>query len=201
MAVNFPGPYENRIIYTVSLEPGGPLTHEFRYSMELDVDPSPGDPYNTMDVVLSGGSTLALHTSTLAVVNVMEDLLSEVGSTIDHAQLWRYTPGTFDAQYISSYDIGQDGLHSAAPTAAMGLIFTFRTTLGGIMKCVLLDVPGDNNVPVTYAELDGDLKAFVDYVKHPTQSPFLARDGGRPFVNLKTFSGQNEAIFKRRYNR
>jgi hypothetical protein len=201
MAINYPGPYENRIFYTVDTNPGGPITHQFRYSMELKSDPDPGDAYSTIDVVLSGGGDLALHTSTLAVVNVLEDLLAEASSTIDYAELWRYTPGTFDAQYITSYAIELDGQHPSGPVAAMSLIFTFRTTAGGIMKCVLLDVPGDNNVPVTYNELSGALKEFVDYVKHPNNSPFLARDGGRPFVNLKTFSGQNEAIFKRRFGR
>lgn len=201
MAINFPGPYEIRIFYTVDTSPGGPLIHQFRYSVELDGDPDPGDSFNTIQVFVSGGATLGLHTNTLAVVNVMEDLLSAADATIDYAELWKYEAGTFNATYISSYDISLPGQSANATNPALSLIFTFRTTAGGIMKAVLLDVPGDPGAPVPYATLVPVPKAFADYIIDDTLSPFVARDGGRPFVCLRAFSGENEAVFKKRYSR
>jgi len=201
MAVNYPGPYEVRIFYTVDTSPGGPLVHQYRYSVELDGDPAPGDLFNTIQVYLSGGSTIGLHTSTLAVVNVIEDMLSSADATIDYAELWRYTTGSFEATYVSSYSIGLPGTSAGTTWPGLSLINTFRTTNGGLMKTVLLDVTGVPNVPTPYGDLTGALLAWADHVIDDTLSPYVARDGGRPFVCLRSFSGENEKIFKIRYNR
>lgn len=201
MPTNFPGPYEIRIFYTV--EPSGyaPLVHQFRYSLVLSAVPDPGTAFASIDVVLAGGGTLALHTQVDALVALLKPLMSAADATIDYAELWTYEESTFNADFLSSYDIGEAGTHASAAGVAHETISTFRTTNGGILKAVILENPGTYDVPYAYADLDSAWQAFVNYVKHATQSPFYARDNGRPFTFLKAFNGQNEHLFKKRYGR
>ena len=201
MAINYPGPYELRFFYSVDATPGDVLQHQFRFSCELDGDPDPGAVFSTIDIVLSGGSTAALHTTCLAVINVVEDLYNSTDATFDYVELWKYEEGTFNAEYVSSYDIGTAGTSASATVACSESIFTFRTTEGGIWKLVLLDNVGTPNVPAAYADLNAVNQAIVDYFKHATTSPARGRDGGSPFAFLKLFPGQSEALFKQRFGR
>lgn len=201
MAINYPGPYELRYHYTVDTTPGGALEHQFRHSVVLEVDPTPGDAFSTINVVLSGGGTLALHTSVASTVAVVDDLLSAADATIDFVELWKYTAGTFQADFISSFDISAAGTNVGATVPANQNIYTFRTAGGGILKFTLLDVPGAVGAPVAYASLAATHQALVDYIKHASSSPFYARDNSRPFAFLRFFPGNNEAVFKERYGR
>ena len=201
MAVNYPGPYEVRIFYTVDTTPGGPRQHQCRFSCTLVGTPSPGDPFNTIDVFLSGGTSAALHTTTLAVVNVLEDLFNSTDATFDYAELWKYESGTFNADFVSSYTIGSAGTSASATVPCSESIFTFRSTNGGVAKLVLLDTVGAPNQPAAYADLNAINKAIVDYWMSATLSPVKARDNGTPFSFIRLFPGQNEALFKDRYGR
>ena len=201
MAINYPGPYEVRVFYTVDTSPGDAITHQFRWSCELAGTPNPGDPFNTIDVYLSGGSTAALHTTTLAVINVVEDLFNSTDATFDYAELWKYEAGTFNANFVSSYTIGSAGTSASATVPCSESIFTFRSTEGGIWKLVLLDTVGTPNIPAAYADLNAINKAIVDYFFDSSTSPVKARDGGYPFSFIRLYPGQNEALFKARYGR
>jgi len=201
MAINYPGPYELRFFYSVDGDPGGVLTHQFRFSVELDGDPAPGDGFNTIQIFLSGGSTIGLQTACLAVVNVIEDLYNSTDATFDYVELWKYAAGSFDADYVSTYAIGTAGTSALDTVPCSESIFTFRSTNGGLFKLVLLDNVGTPNVPASYADLNSINQDIVDYFADDTLSPAVARDGGRPFAFMRLFPGQNEALFKQRYAR
>lgn len=201
MATNFPGPYEVRIFYTVDAAGLGPMEHQLRYSAELTADPVPGAAFSTIDIVLSGGGTLALHTQVNALVALLKPLMSAADCTIDRAELWFYFEESFESNFISTYDIGEAGTHVNDATPANSTIYTFRTRGGGIAKCVLMETTGVDANPVAYADLVTIHKNLVDYIMHESNSPWLARDNTYPFAFLKAFNGSNEHLFKVRYNR
>lgn len=201
MTFNFPGPYEVRIFYTVDVLPGGPLEHQLRLSCVPDGDPVPGTPFDEIDILRANGSPGDLAIQTLGVVNVIEDFLNNTDATIDRAELWKYTPGTFVADFISSYIINQNGTNVSATVPCSQSIWTMRTVGGGIFKVVVLDGTGAQSAPQTYAQSNQDNKNLFDFFTAPTAAPFVARDNSFPFSPLKVFVGQNEHLFKVRYSR
>ena len=201
MTENFPGPYELRLFYTVDVSPGGPLTHEARNSLNLETDPDVGDAFADINCVLRGGGTEDLETMLDRWVNVFEDFYDSGDTTIDYCELWKYTPGTYQAQWISTEALNQAGTATTGNRAAAESIITFRTTNGGIFKIAWQDSIAGPSPPVVYADTNQVTKDVIDFYTHPTTAPFIARDNGWPAVSLKIFSGQNEHIFKIRYGR
>jgi hypothetical protein len=119
-------------------------------------------------------------------------------SSIDFAEIWKYDVGTFDASFITSVPMAFAGLRTAAPVNSSQMIMTFRTTAGGIAKLSFMESPNGGNLPDAppFAEtsLDDIADAFIS-----GDFPWVGRDGGFPFVTLRLFPGQNEALFKLRF--
>lgn len=201
MTLNFPGPYELRFFYSVNTTPGGTLVHQARYSCTLETDPDPGDAFSSFKLNLSGGGTLLASTVADNVQDVLEDFLNSSDATIDYVELWRYTPGTFQAVYVTSYDISGAGTSAVATDPAGQVIFTMRTKSGGIFKVTWLDVVGGYSLPASYADSSAVAQAVFDYFSSPTLAPFVGRDGAYPFQPLRVFPGQSEFVFKTRYGR
>lgn len=199
--MNFPGPYELRIFYTVDTDPGGALDHQLRINIDCPVPPDPGDLFSVIDISLAGGGTAKLHTTTLAIVNLIEDNFNSDDTAFTHAELWVYEPASFDATYLTAYDLGLPGTAALATVPASQTIFSFRSLAGGVVKLVLLDTVGIPGVPVAYSGLSAVPQAVVDYWLDDNLSPVLARDGTRPLAFLKLFPGQSEHLFKRRFAR
>jgi hypothetical protein len=201
MTVNFPGPYEVRIIYTCDASPGGPLEHQVRFSCFLDGDPDPGDSFDDIQIKHASGGTSTLGIVVDALVDVIAPIMSADDTTIDYAELWKYGEGTFQATFFNSYTIAEPGTNVGAARAGAENIYTFRTRAGGVMRVHLLDHPGNWGPPVAYANLDPAHKNLCDFLTDPEQAAFVGRDGSYPLVALKVFPGQNEHLFKVRYGR
>lgn len=201
MTENFPGPYELRVFYTVDVSPGGPMQHVARYSLNLESDPDVGDAFSTISVVKRGGSTETLQNTLDRLRNVMEDFYDSGDATFDYAELWKYTPGTYEASWVSTQAINAAGTATTGNRAAAESIITFRTTNGGIFKIAWQDTIAGPSTPVTYADTNTVTQDVIDFFTDPDDAPFVARDNGWPAVSLFVFSGQNEHIFKKRYGR
>lgn len=201
MTQNFPGPYEFRFFYTVGTQPGGALIHQARFSAILDIDPDPGALFTTFKCILSGGGELVASTVCDNVQDVLEDFLNSTDATIDYVELWKYIPGTFQAEYVTTYDISAAAVSVVATNPAGQTVFTMRTTNGGIFKVTLLDTVGDYATPTSYADSVQIAQDVFDYFCSPTLAPFVARDNGYPFAPLRVFPGQSEHVFKKRYGR
>lgn len=202
MALNFPGPYQLRVFYQVNASPGGVLDHVLALNLDCSPAPSPGDPFSSITVVASAGTKDLLGVLN-ALIAVLQPEFNTTTCAFLQAELWKYTPGTFQANYISSETIGLAGTSASASAVATQSIYTFRTIEGGIMKVTLMEDVYAQDEPIPYTGLTPQSQAVVDFFVTGGVDGvfFLARDTSYPIAFLKKFPGQNEAIFKRRFGR
>jgi len=198
--INYPGPYEVRFTYDVTIN-SLLLTHQQKLSLNIQGDPAPGTPFADIVAFLANGLTTDdLQTLVDTYVGDVVDFYSNNANqgVWTGAELWRYTFGTFDAEFISAYSFSSAGTSGSAASEAAQSIVTFRTTEGGIFKYSFMEpviVPGSiDPLPFTNTALD----TLADNTVLGTVYPWIARDGGWPFACLKHFPGQNEAIWKKR---
>jgi hypothetical protein len=199
MAANYPGPYELRLKYTVTAVPGGEQQHVQKFSLRLDSDPAPGTGFANIDVLCADNTTRTLSSVTLAWAALWASLYKTTDATLYTAELWKYTPETFLATYVSAMTVGQAGLSAVATVPASNVIITLRTTEGGIMRVSFLDTIIPVAEPLRYGDLSGDTLAMANFLFDAVNRPFLGRDTSFPFVFLGFYPGQNERLFKRRY--
>jgi hypothetical protein len=199
MTVNFPGPYELRIIYTCNATPGGILTHQHRLNVDVDGTPDVGEDFANIDIVTRADGNHILSVVVENYVALLAPFFNSTATTFTIAELWKYEAGTFNADYVSTYEIDEPGTSASSLQKASEAIFTFRTLEGGIMKLVLLDGVFAPDVPKVYADMGSDAQDLVDYVVDAVSARFLGRDTSYPAVFLRLFNGQNENVFKRRY--
>lgn len=193
MALNYPGPYELRFYYTIS----GSFDHVMRLNVKLVTDPDPGDGFDTMTADGNGGLDTQLDTWISQLMAVIKPLYG-TAATFQYVELWKYTPGTFDAQYISTLDITEAGTSGTPSQAAGQTIFVFRTVEGGVMKMSLMEpaiIPGPS---LAFTGMTTPQKNLVTEVLAST-SPIQGRDTSAPFAFVKMHPGTNERLFKRKY--
>ena len=198
MAINFPGPYEVRIYYSVSYSVGGVLTHSQRLNVRLDADPTPGTAFADINALRRDESPFDLAGEVDDWVLLMKALYSNAGVTIDYAELWKYEDQSYDASFVSTYPIAVAGTNGQATIGAAQSIVTFRTMNGGIMKLSFMESVvaegSKDTLPFSSAQLD----AIADAVVAGTV-PWYGKDNSYPFACIAAFNGKNEALFKRRF--
>ncbi len=202
MALNYPGPYEVRIFYTVTV---GSVALEHTQRLNCNVSPhaDPGEEFNDITVVTRGplGGGAGFSTLKSAVddyVALMRGIYNTTTANIDRAELWRYTPGTFEAAFVSAYNIDLPGTIASATVQAGEAILTFRTIEGGIMKLAYEESYLPPGGAQSLGVVTGPAAAIRDYVLG-SSNWILARDTSYPFAGYRYNPGQNEAIFKKRF--
>lgn len=191
MALNFPGPYEVRIFYTVTT-----LTHEQRLNVRLNADPVVGTPFNEIEVLLRGDVVSDLQTEVDDWMTAIRPLFNNTTTIFTHAELWKYVPDSFAADFVSAHTINLPGNIATATQFSSQLIQTFRTTEGGIMKVSFMETivaPAPSVAGIAPGAV-GTPQSFVI----AANTPWLARDTSYPFVAIASHPGQNEAVFKKR---
>lgn len=196
MATNFPGPYELRLNYTSSVG-GNVLTHQMRQNIQVLGDPESGADFDTLEVVNRDTSVQLADDLVDAWVAILRPLLNSTTNSITTAEIWRYVAESFEATFISAYDVNLAGSSGTAITGAAQAIWTFRTAEGGIMKISLMESIIGPGATLLYAAQTAAQKALVDYVLD-TDSPFIARDTSFPVAHIALHPGQSEVLFKRR---
>jgi len=193
MAINYPGPYQVRIFYTISTR-----THVVRLNVNLAADPLPGDAFSTINAVQRNGTNIPLNTAVSAFVVHWAKFFNNASVLITHAELWKYDAASFDAQFVSVFDINAPGTIAAATVQASQVILTFRTQEGGIMRIDALDTWWPQSASLSYSGIGTAAQLFVDAIVSPT-NVWLARDTSYPFSFLRLHPGQNERLFRKIY--
>ncbi len=189
MALNFPGPYEVELRYTVS-----GLIHTQRINCDVVGTPSPGDLPASINLVSRDASNPVLTTAVTAWVTLIKAAFN-TATTFDDFTLWKYTPLTFDKTFISTGTLAIAGTDAALHVANIQQILTFRTQEGGPMRVVLMEVTSANELRTSYAASSALYQTFMDFVSG-LSSWFLARDTSYAIASLNVVGGQNEALFK-----
>lgn len=193
MAINYPGPFEVRLFYTVNT-----LQHEQRLNLALSSPPSPGDLFSAITAVYGDTTTDTLDNAVDDWVGIMRPLINSAGGTFDFAELWEYEPESFEANFVSSYSIGLAATGGGSVVTAGQMIFVFRTREGGIMKINVLEGNRATGVPLTFGGLSPNEQLLVTAITSGA-TPWMGRDTSYPFSFSRAFPGQNEAIFKKRF--
>lgn len=192
MTFNYPGPYGVRIFYT-----SGGRDHKLEVNVQCQSAPDPGDLFSTITLITKAGGTTGLDTFVDAFAAAMKPLLPASGGVINSAELWYYTPGTFDALFISSYDISEAATGGTLVPASE-VIITFRTIGGSVVKLAWLDGVTPAGARVSPAAFPGSWTTIAALYTQVT-SPIIGRDGTFCNVVLFAFPGQNERLFKQVY--
>lgn len=196
MALNYPGPYEVRIQYIVSVS-GVSLSHEQRLNVDL-VTPVPvAEPFTTIVANERDGGTNSLEAWVDTWVAALQPHF-HTSATISLAELWKYEPFSFEASYVSTYDISLAGTSGAAPVPAGQAIWAFRTVEGGIMKINLMECSIQSGVSRAYVAMSAIEKAIVDLIVGGNNC-WLGRDTSYPFAVTQLHPGANEALYRKRY--
>jgi len=193
MALNYPGPYEVRLFYS-SLS----RNHEQRLNCDVTNSPAIGTPFSSIQVMTRSGTPFALNSAVDAYINVLRPILSAADSDVVRAELWVYATESFDASYVTVYDIGLAGTSASAAVPAGQLIYTFRTIEGGFMRLSIMESISAIGVSQFAPYGAGVNKDYTDYVTGAANW-ILARDTSYPVANIALHPGSNEALFKKIY--
>ena len=200
MTINYPGPYEVRIIYTTSVS-SVPLVHTQHLNVRLESDPVPGTPFSGINALRRDDSPFDLAGEVDDWVNLFKVIISSGGgNTIDYAELWKYEEESFDASFVSTYPINVAGTSGGGVVTAGQVVVTFRTMEGGIMKLNFMESIITAGARDTLPFANAGLDAIADAVVAGTV-PWLGRDTSYPFACIAMYPGQNEKLFKIRYGR
>jgi len=193
LAINYPGPLEVRIYYTVSGQ-----QHVHRFSCFWNVEPSPGTLFSGVALEQHNGSPVYADVYVDAYVAFIRDFYNDTDASLDYAEIWKYESGTFNAQFISTYDIGLAGLAATSTQLASELIFTFRTQEGGVGKLAFEDVVYYPGPSLAYPAMSSQQTDFVDHILS-VNAVVIGRDTSRMLGFIRMHPGQNERNFKKRF--
>jgi hypothetical protein len=175
------------------------LDHQLRLSFQPSALPDPGTAFEDVTVVPRIIAPRALNLVVDELITLVQPFYTAAGGAFLNAELWKYTPFTFDAIWISAYDISEVGTGVIVAQLGGQSIFTYRTLEGGLFKLTTMESSHTQGPSAVYTDLSADNQALVDYFVEDDESWFLARDTSYPLLFLKLHPGQNERTFKRRF--
>lgn len=191
MVQYYPGPWEVEIFYT-----DGGITHKQRLNCIVVAAGDVGDPFSAFTVQPRSGANIALNTAVDAYVALMRPLLAAT-TNITIANLYSYTPDSFDKDFQATYDINLLGSGGGTVQLNHYAMLTFTTQLGNNMKIQWMD---DNSTEQNRIPIRDAAAVHLNMANYLTGASnwIIARDGSYPVGKLNRVSGQNEALFKRR---
>lgn len=196
MAINFPGPYEVRINYSVPVG-GTTLIHQHRFSLEMSVTAEPGAEFSEfIPLGRQGAYPEDLEVYVGDYVGVMQPMFS-TATDFNDAELWEYEPESFNAAFRSVLLLGLNGTSGSAGVQDGQTIITFRGTLGGPLKMDFRNAVFGQNIFQTFPTSETPINTYAGFVTI-ANTPIRARDGGFAFSPLKFLPGANEAMTKKR---
>lgn len=199
MTIHYPGPFGLRLFYSTVVSSVA-IQHKAEYNIVLtDTNPTPGTIFNDLDVVRRDAASVPLETAVEAWAALLKPIFnSGAGNAIDYAELWKYEPMSYDASFISAYDIGEAGTSATAVVVAAQDVWVWRTALGGTMKFSFMETIFSPGIKDTVPLANAAAIAIYDFVMSGANW-FQGRDGSQPFALIARYPGTNEALFKRRY--
>lgn len=190
MTLYKPGPYEVEITYIA-----GSFEHKQRLNCQVTAEADIGDPFADFTVLQRNGGNIALNTAVDAYILLMKACYA-TEANITVANLYKYTAGTYDKSFLSTYDINVTGVSGSTQLNHQTML-TFTTRLGNVMKINYMDDTNVLNTRIPIKDAAANLQAVANYLVGGT-SWIIARDGSFPVGKLNSVGGQNEALFKRR---
>lgn len=199
MTTNFPGPFQVRMYYTVTPVGEVALQHVLQWNCDLTGDPAVGTNFNIIPVIRRVGDDTMLDAVVDSLVAVIRPMYAAATTTLTHAELWKFEPGTFDASFVSTYNINLAATGTGSDIESSEMIFTYRSQEGGVMKVHLMEGETAAGDVQDYGDMNAATQDFADWWIDGATSWSLARDTSYPVAFMRLFPGQSEALFKRRH--
>lgn len=194
MTINFPGPWQVRFNYTVNLSKLRNHQHRVNFDV-LSLSGNIGDPFTAWTPQeRDGDASVNLELQVDAWVALWKPMYGST-MTIVNADLVKYDVGTEVSTWYSSLPIAESGTHTSANKEDAEQIFSFRSTLGSIMKIYMYEgvIAPDDTDQLPLADPAWD--AMADDVLS-TDNVWRARDDGYPIAFLGFHPGESERLFK-----
>lgn len=192
---NFPGPEEIRIFYQC-VQNSISYPHVHRFSVDVAGDVAPGEAMSDYPLNLKGGTTQAADAFIDDYVDLIADLF-RTDTDFIYAELWRYTPETFDSFFLSAYTIGQVGANAGATIADQQSILTFRSANGGGARLDFRHTVNAEQITRSFPTPNTTINTLAAFVVSDL-SPIKARDNGFLIAPIHWLSGLNERLSKKR---
>lgn len=190
--VNFPGPYEVEIKYTV-----GGFQHVHRLNTAIAFTPAVGEDVANIDLLTKVAGAKNLDTAVNDYVNLIKANF-HTSVTFDSYDLYFYQADNVPRKWLATALLGIAGTAVGAYVPAESAMWTFRTEGGGHMRLVHLETSFGSNLRESYASLGPTSQAFMDSIV-ADDNTWIGRDDTYPIVQLNRVLGQNEAVFRKRF--
>lgn len=193
MALNYPGPHELEILYTV-----GSNQHKMRLNFDSGAILTVGTPFTSINVLRRAAATSVLSTVTDAWVALIKPLWLAADTTFDSANCYQYVADSFEKIWISAYTIGVAATGVGSRLDSWMFSYSFRTAEGGGMRWMGMEPAGSQSDCVDFSSLVAAEQAVVNFILS-SSNWILARDTSYPLAFTRACGGQNEAIFRRNH--
>lgn len=194
---NFDGIWEIRVFYTAT--PAGLLVldHVMTFDVAVFGDPAPGTPMDGMDVTRRDSSAIDLQSYLTTEFMPLIYAVYPAVSDFSRAELWKIPEATFDAQFITSLELAENGVNAAASVSMQQTTFTFRSQSGGVARIQLMESSfgGLTKQSPPFSSAQGN--ALSNHIIS-SDSCIVARDNSYLISRIHQCDGQNERIFRKR---
>lgn len=191
MTQYYPGPWEVELFYTE-----GGITHKQRLNCDISAQGAVGDPFSAFTVTQKNNIGVTLNTAVDAWVNIIKPLFAAT-TNFTIANLYKYTPNSYDKAFFATYDVNQIGTGAGGAQLNQQLTLTFTTVLGNNVRVAFLDVNTNLSTRIPIRDATAQIQAVASFLVGST-GWIIARDGSFPAGRLNSSQGQNEALFKTR---
>lgn len=196
---NFDGLYELRIFYSTTPAGQSQMTHRMTFDVNVDGTPAPGVDFSDISLMLRSGANMPLSDWLMDPGFFMEKLVDcyPASAEFPTAELWHIPEGTFNATFISAFEVGLVGTSVTASQSAHQTTFTFRSIGGGTARLQLMEssFSGNNRQTPPFSAVANSLSIFACSLS----SAILARDNTHIFARIAQNDGQNETLFRKRF--
>lgn len=196
---NYDGIYELRIFYSTTPTSQTQMLHRLTFDIKLVADVAVGTSFADIDVLPRSLTPLTLDSWLMDPGGFMELLVDCYPATAEfpYAELWKIPEGTFNATFISAYEVGLVGTSVSASVSCQQTTFTFRSIAGGVARLQLMEssFAGQSRQTPPFTAVANALSIFFA----SAASIALARDNSYIFARIAQNDGQNETLFKKRF--
>jgi len=188
--VRRPGPYTLEIDYVFS-----GLSHSLSFNCDTIGDAVPGTPADDVDMKTKSGTEISLQEFADDVWGVLRSQVSPL-TLASTFTLWKRNIHNSEKQFISAGGLTvPNGTSGIANVPSSQAIWTWRSSLGGIIKIVLMEggFTGSPTVPLLSDTVSG-IGAINTYMQSD-ECCVAALDRGYAVAAGNSNYGQNEKIF------
>lgn len=189
----YPGPYAVRAQYVCD-----GLSHKIEVSCDVTEAPTSPTDLSTLTFVTKGATTKTVPDGISEFFATLAPLYPSSVS-FDSIELWQYAVDSYDASFIGAYGLTVAGTSGGSINPASQITVTFRDTVGGILKIVMLETVSSDTTAQTGLSGAGSEVGAINTYATGNDSWLQSRRNGFPAAFLRASWTQNEAIYRKRY--